>query len=367
MLDCVTEIPLAGRILAPPNAGVASNVAREPLPAFVAGPENQLVAGAIGELMRGPAIFSDAGVSERRFAPSLLVLFGASGTGKTHLACGLTRHWQSLRGEESSLYTTAADFRHLLYDAVKRQAELEFRAGIRGRQLLVIDDLQHLPADEHALQELRYTLDDYADRGATVVVTSNEPIAMLPNLPHDIRSRLAGGLAIQLAAPGEAARGRIIRQAATALGRPLTDAAADRLAQAMDGTAHSVFSALFQLCAGGGPRVSDERQVEQLLAARAARRPTLREIMAIVARQQNVPQSQLKSSSRRQSIVFARGLVAFLARELAGATYEQIGRALGGRDHTTILHAYQKIARSRESDPQLHQTLEQLRRLLATC
>jgi chromosomal replication initiator protein len=363
MLDYVTEIPLAGRIFALGAARVGAADERAPLPAFMAGPENRLVADAIGELMRAPAS-AGGNIAAKKSAPTLLVLFGASGTGKTHLACGLVRHWQSLCGDESAVYTTAADFRHLLYDAIRRQAELEFRADYRGRQLLVIDDLQHLPDDEYALQELRYTLDDYEGRGA-VVVTSSEPIAMLPNLPRDIRSRLAGGLALHLAAPGDAARGRIIRQAADALGRPLTDAAADRLSRGTDGTANNVFSALFELCAGGEPGASDERQIDQLLASRAARRPTLHEIVAIVARQQNLPQSQLKSGSRRQSLVFARGLVAYLARELAGATYEQIGRALGGRDHTTILHAYQKIARTRESDSQLQRTLEQLCRLLA--
>jgi len=105
-------------------------------------------------------------------------------------------------------------------------------------------------------------------------------------------------------------------------------------------------------------------RADQLLAARAARRPTLREITTVVARYQNLPQSQLKSSSRRQSIVFARAIVVFLAREVAAATYDEIGRALGGRDHTTIIHNYRKIARQRERDPQTQETLEHLRRIL---
>ena len=99
-------------------------------------------------------------------------------------------------------------------------------------------------------------------------------------------------------------------------------------------------------------------------AATSARRPTIREITAVVARNQNVPQSQLKSSSRKQSIVFARGLIVFLARELANLSYEEIGRALGGRDHTTIIHNYRKIAHECETNPQTAQTLESLRRTL---
>ena len=364
MLDYVTDIPLPGRIFPPPDAPFNGHAAGKPLPAFVAGPENRLVAGAIGALMQSTSRATDA-PRTIRFSPSVLVLFGPSGTGKTHLAQGLVRHWQAEMGEENATYTTAADFRHRLNDAIKRQAELKFRTEFRGRQLLAIDDLQHLPPNDHVLQVLRYTLDDYEDRGGTVIVTSTLPINELPHLSHDLRSRLACGLALQLAPPGDAARVRIIRHAAHALGRSISEEAANCLAHGLEGTANNLYSAVFQLSASAnGDRTSDVGRAEQWLSARAGRRPTLREISAVVARHQNMPQSQLKSSSRRQSIVFARGLVTFLARELAAASYEEIGRALGGRDHTTILHGYRKIARQRERDPQTQQLLEHLRRIL---
>jgi chromosomal replication initiator protein len=362
MLDCVTEIPLPGRIFATPSGTSRTSAPRTPLRAFVAGPENRLVAGAINDLLRS----ANANEQDRQQrAPSLLVLFGASGTGKTHLATGLVRHWQSQLGEDSAVYTTAADFRHLLNDAVKRQTELAFRAEFRGRALLVIDDLQHLPAEDYAWQELRYTLDDYEERGACVILTANEPIASLANAPADIRSRAARGLALQLAPPGTDARVQIIRHAANALDRPITDDVANRLARGIEGGANELFRALFELNSNTNGS-TDATQADELLAARAARRPTIREIAAAVARHQNVPQSQLKSSSRKQSIVLARGLIVYLAREISGASYDQIGRALGGRDHTTIIHNYRKIADLRQTDPQTALAIDQLRQTLLT-
>ncbi|HEX3600628.1 MAG TPA: helix-turn-helix domain-containing protein, partial [Lacipirellulaceae bacterium] len=364
MLDCVTEIPLPGRIVAPPNATADRSAARNRLPAFVAGPENRLVASAVDDLLQSTSPASREATA-KRFVPPLLVLFGPSGTGKSHLAYGLVRHWQSQLGNDSAVYTTAADFRHQLNDAIKRQAELEFRAEFRGRRLLAIDDLQHLPQNDFALQELRFTLDDYEDREATVVVTSTLPIDVLPNLPADLRSRLAGGLSLQLAAPGEAARVRLISQVASAFGQPISAEIAEQLAHGIDGTANHLFSAIFEMFAAASPiETSDSERAAQLLTARAANRPTLREIVAVVARHQNVPQAQLKSSTRRQSIVFARGIVVFLARELAELSYDEIGRALGGRDHTTIIHSYRKIAAERERDPETRQTLEHLQRIL---
>ena len=357
MLDCVTEIPLPGRVLVPSKAQPRNGAARNPLPSFVAGPENHLVAGAFTQLLQTSTATADAA---KPFTPALLILFGPSGTGKSHLATGLVRHWQTQFGESSATYTTAADFRHRLNDAIKRQAELAFRDEFRGSELLVIDDLQHLPADDYAFQELRYTLDDYEERGATVVITSSEAVNLLPNLPADLRSRLSAGLALQLAPPGAAARVRIINHAATAIDCPISGDTAERLAKGVEGNANNLFRALFELSSTSG----STQAADDLLAAHTARRPTIREITAIVARNQNVPQSQLKSSSRKQSIVFARGLIVFLARELADLSYEEIGRALGGRDHTTIIHNYRKIAHECETNPQTAQTLETLRRLL---
>jgi chromosomal replication initiator protein len=364
MVEFLTDIPLPGRMLAMPTAPAGSSAVREPLPAFVAGPENRLVAGAISALMKATLSATEAQQSNR-LTPPALALFGPSGVGKTHLARGLVRYWHEHHGSESAEYIPAADFRHRLNDAIKRQAELEFRNTIRSYQLLAIDDLQHLPADEHVLQDLRNTLDDYQERGATVIVTSTEPISSLPNLPLDIRSRLACGLALQLAPPGNAARMRIIRHASQALGNPLSEDAADRLARGLSGTANTLFGAVFELCSGASSRdTSDSNRADQLLAARTDCRPTLRAIVAAVARHQSLTQVQLKSASRRQSIVFARAIAVFLARELASASYEEIGRALGNRDHTTIIHSYRKIARQYERDPQTQQTLERLRRVL---
>jgi chromosomal replication initiator protein len=119
-----------------------------------------------------------------------------------------------------------------------------------------------------------------------------------------------------------------------------------------------LFGAVFELCA----TTSNGEEV----TPRAARQPQLREIIAIVARHFGLPQKELKSSSRRQSIVTARAVAIYFARELAGASYDQIGRALGGRDHTTIMHNYRKIERDRVRDPAIQEAIELLTRVIRT-
>ncbi len=120
-------------------------------------------------------------------------------------------------------------------------------------------------------------------------------------------------------------------------------------------------SAPKHLASGG----NDLRAVDRFLANRAARRPAIRDVLQAVAKYYQLPQKVLKSSSRRQSAVAARAMAVYLARELAGLSYQRIGDALGGRDHSTIMHNYRKIADSLAHDGPTRDALAELQRNLA--
>jgi chromosomal replication initiation ATPase DnaA len=156
-----------------------------------------------------------------------------------------------------------------------------------------------------------------------------------------------------------------VRQASAALGAPFSEAAAHRLADGVTGSTNELFGALLEISANLPPgRSPGIHQIDRCLADRAENRPTLREIVAVVAKYYAVPQKLLKSGVRRQSTVQARAMVAYLARELTGSSYERIGHALGGRDHTTMMHNYRKIERQAKSDLATQEAIDDLRRIL---
>jgi chromosomal replication initiator protein len=131
------------------------------------------------------------------------------------------------------------------------------------------------------------------------------------------------------------------------------------------GTAVQLLAALYEFFAElPAGTAADGEQANRVLSRRAARQPEISEIVAIVAKYYGVPQKQLKSSSRRQSIVQARAVITYLARDVIGASYQQIGKALGGRDHTTIIHNYKKMDRERQRDLATQEALDDLRRIL---
>ncbi len=371
MVERLIEIPLPGRTVGSASAAAPRPVAEMTLPSFVAGPENHLVAGAVSRLLEAGAdtslesLASDCTDGATTAAPCILALCGESGTGKTHLARGAVRWWQEHCGPQSAEYLTAADFRRRLTDAYDADDVAEFRRQTRGRRLLAIDDLDRLPASDYVQQELRYTIDACEAAGHWLLVASHRPVGTLATLSPDVRSRLSAGLVLRLAPPGEPARNRIAQQISTALGRPLPDDAAQRLAAGVVGTANDLFGAVFELYAaapGAGPSSAD--RIQRYLADHEPRRPPLREIIAVVAKYHRVPQKVLKSGLRKQAAVTARAMVAYLARELAGTSYERIGHALGGRDHTTVMHSYRKIHKQLEHDPATREAVADLRRLL---
>lgn len=362
VVDRVTEIPLPGRTFSGASDDLCTARPQVALGAFVAGSENRLVASSVNRLLER---------EDRRATAEVLAIHGVSGTGKTHLARGLVQTWQergrvSGSGAECAEYLTAADFRHTLADAIKSDTVGELRRRLRGLRLLAIDDVDRLPSDAYVQQELRYTIDACAESGAMLVVTLSSRLSAARKLSVDVRSRLAAGLELQLAPPDEAAREQLAQLVSAALGRPLSPPAAHRLAAGVAGTAGNVFGAIFELNAQS-PRSADEelRAVDRLLANRAARRPTIRDILQAVAKHYQLTQKVLKSSSRRQSAVAARAMAVYLARELAGLSYERIGNALGGRDHSTIIHNYWKIAEQLACDRATRDALSELQRNLS--
>ena len=222
------------------------------------------------------------------------------------------------------------------------------------------------PHDEYLAHELRYTLDAYEETAGIVIVTSHTAGHSLANLSPDVRSRLASGLMLQLAAPGKAARVRIVQHVAAALRRPLSDEAASQLA---DGVARHCQPAVRRAVSNCGhrrrARPADVERADRLLTDREPHvGPRCVKLSPSSPNTTDLPQKQLKSGSRKQSVGSAARPSSILARELTGASYDQIGRALGGRDHTTIMHNYKKIERERQRDLATQEALDDLRRIL---
>ena len=339
------------RIALPSSDGPCSAVRADSIPAFVAGPENRLAVPALEQLLAG----DDLSAAAQLFNP--LVLLGSSGTGKTHLARGITRHWRSLLDTSKVEYVTAIDFARQLH-AAREEGELDrFRDRLAGLHLLVVEDLHRLPLRTFVQRELRDTLDVLDEAGAVVVVTAQQPPAAMAGLEAGLRDRLSSGLTMRLQAPGLEARQELLRQTADERGLQLSDEQLLQLAQKVEGPAPQLFRAIaeYQLSELPLPTTSTT----------TARPPLeLKQIIAVVARYYSLTQAALRSAARRKSLVYARSVAIYLARTLTDQSYAQIGESLGHRDHSTIMHASRTLKKRLTNDAATQQDIEELKRIL---
>jgi chromosomal replication initiator protein len=333
---------------------------------FIAGPENRLAAVAVASLLdEQPSQFNP------------LVIYGPSGTGKTHLAYGLAQCWSArlspARREGANqagdvVYLPAIDFANDLTAAIDRETTGDFRARFRGASLLVIEDLTQLATRRPAQQELLHTLDAVVDRGGQVVATSRVGPAKISGFAPELCSRLTGGLAVPLLPPSSATRQALIQRLAASRGIALPAAAVRILADGVEGTAPELLGALLELHVqaelDGEP--IDAARVRRWLAGRQSRlQPSLRTIARMSAKYFGLRVADLTSPSRRRSVVRARSVAMYLARQITSKSLGQLGIHFGGRDHTTVLHNYRNVAARVCSDPAIRRAVADIRKLLA--
>ena len=310
---------------------------------FVVGRSNTLAHAAalqVARAGRGDAVM---------FNP--LYIHAGVGLGKTHLLQAVA--WAGNSSERKVLYLTAEKFMYGFVSALRSQTAIAFKESLRGIDVLVIDDLQFLQG-KTTQAEFCHTLNALIDAGRQVVIASDRPPSDLETLDERVRSRLAGGLVVEMGMLGEELRLEILktRAAAAKLHHPGFDvppAVLAFIARTVTHNGRDLEGALNRLLAHskltGQPVTLEmaEREVRDLIRPQEPRRVKIEEIQRIVARQYNVSRADLLSSRRTANVVRPRQVAMYLAKTLTLRSLPEIGRRFGGRDHTTVLHAVRKI------------------------
>lgn len=302
-----------------------------------------------------------------------LYIHAGVGLGKTHLLQAIT--WAGNNGSERKvLYLTAEKFMYGFVSALRTQTALAFKEALRAIDVLVIDDLQFLQG-KSTQAEFCHTLNALIDAGRQVVIASDRPPTDLESLDDRVRSRLAGGLVVEMGALNEELRLEILkfRVAAARQYHPAFDVPQPVLgfiAKLVTHNGRDLEGAVNRLLAHskltGQPVTMElaEREVRDLIRPQEPKRVKIEDIQRIVARQYNVSRADLLSSRRTANVVRPRQVAMYLAKTLTLRSLPEIGRRFGGRDHTTVLHAVRKIENLVGNDAMLADEIEVLKRQL---
>lgn len=296
-----------------------------------------------------------------------IVVHGAPGIGKSFFGQALAAEWRT-RHHRGVIREAAGDFARRLADAIHTHGIEEFRRKYRAARLWILDDVHLLAGKTSAQQELVATIDARLALGhRTVCLLPDAPAAITEFLPG-VRSRLLGGLVVPLVAPRLPARLAILKRFNQNNRFFVSNEALQLIAKQVDGSPNELTGALlaFAMRVKSGQETPDSMGVRRFLKDHATCEPAqIHQITSATAKMFGLKASELRSSSRRQAIVRARGVAIFLARAATPLSFEQIGQYLGGRDHTTVLHAFRKTEEELKKDPTIRQTLLNLCRELS--
>jgi chromosomal replication initiator protein len=332
---------------------------------FVVGRSNTLAHAAAKQVADGrrgdPVMFNP------------LYVHAGVGLGKTHLLQAVTFAGNA-GGQRRVLYLTAEKFMYGFVQALKSQTALAFKDTLRGIDVLVIDDLQFLQG-KSTQAEFCHTLNALIDSGRQVVIAADRPPSDLESLDDRVRSRLAGGLVVEMGSLGEELRLEILKSRVATVrthhpGFDVPHAVLEYLARSITHNGRDLEGAINRLLAhntlSGQPITLEmaEREVRDLIRPQEPKRVKIEDIQRVVARQYNVSRSDLLSSRRTANVVRPRQVAMYLSKTLTLRSLPEIGRRFGGRDHTTVLHAVRKIEALVGKDPVLADEVDLLKRLL---
>ena len=301
-----------------------------------------------------------------------LYVHASVGLGKTHLLQGIAH--EVMASGKRVIYLTADRFMYGFVAALKAQTALAFTERRRGIDLLVIDDVQFLQG-KSIQQEFCHTINALIDAGRQVVIAADRPPTELESLDERVRSRLAGGLVVEMGALDEALRLKILetRVAAARVHQPAFDVGPAVLAYVarmiatngrdLDGAVNRLLA--HATLSGQSPTVeSAEAAIRDLVRSREPKKIRIEDIQKLVATHYNVSRSDILSARRSAGVVKPRQIAMYLSKQLTPRSLPEIGRRFGGRDHTTVLHAVRKIEGVVAQDAALREDIELLKRML---
>jgi chromosomal replication initiator protein len=301
-----------------------------------------------------------------------LYLHASVGLGKTHLLQAVA-HAASL-ARRKVIYLTAERFMYGFVAALKAQTAIAFKERLRAIDLLVIDDIQFLQG-KSIQQEFCHTLNALIDSRRQIVIAADRPPGDLESLEERVRSRLAGGLCIEVGALDEALRIKILeaRIAAAKLVHPTFEvpaAVVAYVAAVVQTNGRDLDGAVNRLLAhaslNGVPLSMEtaERAIRDLVRTPEPKKIKIEDIQKLVASHFNVSRADILSSRRTATVVRPRQIAMYLSKLLTPRSLPEIGRRFGGRDHTTVLHAVRKITGLVTADGTLSEEIELLKRML---
>ncbi len=327
---------------------------------FVVGPGNRFAHAASVAVSEAPA---------KNYNP--LFIHGPTGLGKTHLMQSIAHEMKRRNPNFKVLYISSEKFTNQLITAIQTRTTNQFRSKYRNLDLLLIDDIHFLAEKEATQEEFFHTFNTLYDAHKQIVVSSDRPPREIPGLEERLVSRFGWGLVTDIQPPDFETRVAILKKKMERETARVPDDVCFFIASQFKSNVRELEGALIRVVAYG---TLTARPIDLVLAKQTLRdsveeeekKINMDQIQRLVADYFNIKVSDLRSKSRTKSVAEPRQIAMYLVRTLTTHSYPEIGDYFGGRDHTTVLHACQKISKDVDSDPKKMRVISEIKDMLKT-
>jgi chromosomal replication initiator protein len=323
---------------------------------FIEGGNNQFAKAASLAVAEAPGRTS--------FNP--LVIYGGVGLGKTHLMQAIGNFARSESKAKRILYDPSEKFTQEFINAIQNNKSAAFSSYYRSFDLLLVDDIQFFSGKERTQEEFFHTFNTLYQTGKQIVLTSDRPPKEIKDLEERLLSRFQSGLVTDIQPPDLETRIAILQRRSEEDNINLSMEVIQFVAENVTTNVRELEGSLISLLARAsldGVEVNLElaKKVLKDIVKTSSKNLTIENIQRIVSNHFSIPDDLLRAKTRKQEVAMARQVAMYFAKELTSNSLKAIGLHFGGRDHSTVIHAYNTILQEMEANPTFRETIETIR------
>jgi len=324
---------------------------------FIVGPFNEVAYAAAQAVVKNPGT---------TYNP--LYIYGGTGLGKTHLIQSIGNYIKKQNENKKVFYLTSETFSTDYINSVLNNNVNQFKEKYRKYDVLIMDDVQFFSNKDKTQEELFHLFNNFYENNKQIIFSSDKPPKYIQNLEERLRSRFEGGMIVDISRPDYESRLVILQSKIKNNNLNVTKEVAEYLATSIQDSIRELEGALNLVICQSQVKNRSLTVVEVKNLIKNSIKPqktiSIKEVVSVIANFYNIEEKIIFEKSRRKEVVKPRQVIMYILREDLNTSYPYIGQKMGGRDHTTVIHAYEKIKEDIKKNNLLSQEIEQIRLLL---
>lgn len=295
-----------------------------------------------------------------------LFIYGGVGLGKTHLMHAIGHYILENNPKAKVVYVSSEKFTNELVNSIKDDKNVEFRTKYRNVDVLLIDDVQFIAGKERTQEEFFHTFNELHENNKQIILSSDRPPKEIPTLEDRLRSRFEWGLIADIQPPDFETRIAILKKKADVEKLDIPNEVMVYIATNIKSNIRELEGALIRIVAFSSLTNKEisidlaSEALKDIISNKQNKQITIELIQDVVASYFNIKIDDFKSSRRTRNITYPRQIAMYLCRKLTDMSLPKIGEEFGGRDHTTVIHAYEKISAGLKEDEELKYTIKEI-------